>query len=116
MLQFLPTLNSFLCLFQGEQLYMLLQLQVFCTIPWLFISLLYLRGHFLSQVLHRILDGKFSNHEMCIYFLETMCKHANREKVCFFLNLIFSAVRNFKFRHMFCQNSSVKSHFPVHLP
>jgi hypothetical protein len=39
------------------------------------------------------------------------------KKLCF--NSIFSAVRNFKFRHMFCRNKmfcSVKSHFPVHLP
>jgi hypothetical protein len=39
------------------------------------------------------------------------CDH---EKVCFFLNLIFSPVRNFKFRHMFCRNKkfcSVKSRF-----
>jgi hypothetical protein len=39
---------------------------------------------------------------------------SNREKVWFFLNLIFSAVRNFKFRHMFCRNKkfcSVKSRF-----
>jgi hypothetical protein len=44
---------------------------------------------------------------------------ADREKVVFFLNLIFSAVRNSKFRHMFCLNKkccSVKSRFPVHLP
>jgi hypothetical protein len=32
---------------------------------------------------------------------------------------VFSAVRNFQFRHMFCRNKkfcSVKSRFPVHLP
>jgi hypothetical protein len=44
---------------------------------------------------------------------------ADREKVWFFLNLTFSAVWNFKFRHMFCRNKkccSVISRFPVHLP
>jgi hypothetical protein len=43
---------------------------------------------------------------------------ADREKVWFFLNRIFSPVRNFKFGHMFCRNKkscSVKSRFPVHL-
>jgi hypothetical protein len=41
------------------------------------------------------------------------------KKFFFFLNLIFPAVRNFKFRHMFCRNKkfcSVKSRFPEHLP
>jgi hypothetical protein len=40
-------------------------------------------------------------------------------KVWFFFNLIFSAVRNFKFRHMVCRNKkfcSVKPRFLVHLP
>jgi hypothetical protein len=44
---------------------------------------------------------------------------ADHEKVWFFLSLIFSAVRNFQFRHMFCRNKkfcSVTSRFPVHLP
>jgi hypothetical protein len=39
-------------------------------------------------------------------------------KVCFFLNLNFSAVENFKFGHMFCRNKkfcSVKSSFPVQI-
>jgi hypothetical protein len=42
-------------------------------------------------------------------------KLLGRSRKSFFLNLIFSAVRNFKFRHIFCQNKkfcSVKSRFP----
>jgi hypothetical protein len=31
----------------------------------------------------------------------------DREKFWFFLNLIFSAVRNFKFRHMFCRKKAL---------
>jgi hypothetical protein len=39
----------------------------------------------------------------------------------YWANRFFLAVRNFKFRHMFCRNKkyvpgSVKSCFPVHLP
>jgi hypothetical protein len=51
--------------------------------------------------------------------VEQKLLQADREKVWFFLNQIFSAVRNFKFRHMVCRNKkfcSVKSRFPVHLP
>jgi hypothetical protein len=43
----------------------------------------------------------------------------SRKSLFFLKPVICSAVRNLKFRHMFCRNKkfcSVKSRFPVHLP
>jgi hypothetical protein len=64
-----------------------------------------------------IIVNFFSSVRIC---LGTWSKNywADHEKIWFFLNQIFSAVRNFKFGHMFCRNKkfcSVKSRFPVHL-
>jgi hypothetical protein len=62
--------------------------------------------HFFSSVAHVWVPGAKKYWAEC-------------EKVWFFLILIFSAVRNFKFRHMFRRNKkfcSVKSRFPVHFP
>jgi hypothetical protein len=52
----------------------------------------------------------------CRICLGTWSKNywADRKKVWFFLSLIFWAVRNFKFQHMFCQNKKfchVRSRF-----
>jgi hypothetical protein len=55
---------------------------------------------------------KWMNQKTIVYFVsshmfgyvEQKLLGSNREKVCFFWNLIFSAVRNFKFRRMFCRN------------